>query len=75
MTAAWLQIYDVLKPNKNFSKAKADAPRITVCLASGSMLPYCSQIQQLQQIAAPLPLYFARVSGGEVSFHSLSMQA
>ncbi|KAL0042267.1 hypothetical protein WJX77_007990 [Trebouxia sp. C0004] len=64
-------VYDVLKPNKQFSKGKPDAPKLAVCLSTGSNLPSCSIVQHLLTVVAPLPLQFARVSGGEVSFHSL----
>lgn len=64
-------VYDVLKPNKRFSKGNPDAPKLAVCLSTGSNIPSCSVVQHLHNVVAPLPLQFARVSGGEVSFHSL----
>ena len=66
-----MQVYDVLKPNKRFSKGNPDAPKLAVCLSTGSNIPSCSIVQHLHNVVAPLPLQFARVSGGEVSFHSL----
>ena len=68
------QVYDVLKPNKRFSKGNPDAPKLAVCLSTGSNIPSCSIVQHLHNVVAPLPLHFARVSGGEVSFHSLHSQ-
>ncbi|DBA85251.1 TPA: hypothetical protein ACH3X2_005951 [Trebouxia sp. C0005] len=64
-------VYDVLKPNKRFSKGNPDAPKLAVCLSTGTNIPSCSIVQHLHTVVAPLPLQFARVSGGEVSFHSL----
>ena len=66
-----VQVYDVLRPNKNFSKSKPDIPQLVVALASGDFVPSLHTITALQHAASPLPLQFARVSGGEVSFHSL----
>ena len=65
------QVYDVLKPNKRFSKGNPDAPKLAVCLSTDNNIPSCSIVQHLHNVVAPLPLQFARVSGGEVSFHSL----
>ena len=65
------QVYDVLKPNKRFSKGNPDAPKLAVCLSTGNNIPSCSIVQHLHTVVAPLPLHFARASGGEVSFHSL----
>lgn len=65
------QVYDVLKPNKRFSKGNPDAAKLAVCLSTGNNIPSCSIVQHLHNLVAPLPLQFARVSGGEVSFHSL----
>ena len=68
-----LQVYDVLKPNKHFRKGSPDDPRLVVCLATGPIVPSFKVIQHLQllQQMSPLPLQFARVAGGEVSFHSV----
>lgn len=63
--------YEVLKPNKRFSKGNPDPSKFVICLASGVNLPACNVVRSLQETAAPLPLQFARVSGGEVSFHNL----
>ncbi|KAA6429170.1 MAG: hypothetical protein FRX49_00566 [Trebouxia sp. A1-2] len=63
-------VYDVLKPNKRFSKGNPDAPKLAVCLSTGTNIPSCSIVQHLHTVVAPLPLQFARVSGGEVSFHT-----
>ena len=66
-----LQVYDVLKPNKHFSKGKPDDPRLAVCLATSAYVPTRSVLQHLQDQVSPVPLQFARVAGGEVSFHSI----
>ena len=66
-----LQVYDVLKPNKHFSKGRPDDPRLVVCLSTCTFAPSLSVIQHLQQQAHPLPLQFAKVAGGEVSFHGI----
>ena len=66
-----MQIYHVFKPNKHFSKNKPDAPQLAVALAEGDFLPTFSTMTTLQRAVSPLPLQFARVSGGEVSFHSV----
>lgn len=66
-----LQVYDVLKPNKQFRRGSPDDPRLVVCLATGSNVPSFRVIQHLQQRVLPLPLQFARVAGGQVSFHSM----
>lgn len=65
-----LQVYDVLKPNKHFSKGNPDKPRLVVCLATSAFVPTRSVLQHLQDQVSSLPLQFARVAGGEVSFHS-----
>lgn len=66
-----MQVYDVLKPNKRFSKGNPDGPKLAVCFSSGSNVPARDIMHHLQAAVAPLHLQFARVSGGEVSFHSL----
>ena len=71
MAMLCLQVYDVLKPNKRFRKGSPDDPRLVVCLATGPVVPSFRVIQHLQQRLSPLPLQFARVAGGEVSFHSV----
>ena len=60
-----------MRPNKHFSKNKPDVPKVVIALDTGDMLPMLSTIARLQQAVSPLPLQFARVCGGEVSFHSL----
>lgn len=67
----YLQVYDVLKPNKHFRKGSPDDPRLVVCLAIGPVVPSFRVMHHLQQLLSPLPLQFARVAGGEVSFHSI----
>ena len=71
MNMLYLQVYDVLKPNKHFRKGSPDDPRLVVCLATGHDVPFFRVIQHLQQLLSPLPLQFARVAGGEVSFHNI----
>lgn len=66
-----MQVYHVLKPNKRFSRNKPDAPQLVVALATGNYLPSLGAFTRLQGAVESLPLQFARVSGGEVSFHSL----
>lgn len=65
-----LQVYDVLRPNKHFSKNKPDGPQLVVALATGDYVPQLSVLSEMQLAVGPLPLQLARVSGGEVSFHS-----
>ena len=66
-----LQVYDVLKPNKQFSKASPDAPKYVVCLATSPLVPTFRVMQHLRERVTPLSFQFARVAGGEVSFHSI----
>ena len=68
---ACLQVYDVLKPNKHFRKGSPDDPRLVICLATGPNVPCFRVIQHLQQRVSPLPVQFATVAGGKVSFHSV----
>ncbi|KAL3160775.1 hypothetical protein ABBQ38_009187 [Trebouxia sp. C0009 RCD-2024] len=64
-------VYDVLKPNKHFSKGNPDDPKLVVCLSTGPCVPTFRVMQQLQQQVSPLPLQYAKVAGGEVAFHSM----
>ena len=66
-----MQVYDVLKPNKQFRRGSPDDPRLVICLTTGSNVPCFPVIQHLRQQVSPLPLQFARVAGGQVSFHSI----
>ena len=66
-----MQVYDVLKPNKHFSKGNPDAPKLVVCLSTGPCIPPFRVLQLLQQEVSPLPLQYAKVAGGEVAFHSM----
>lgn len=71
MRVWYLQVYDVLKPNKHFSKGNPDDPKLVVCLSTGPCVPTFRVMQQLQQQVSPLPLQYAKVAGGEVAFHSM----
>ncbi|XP_019641216.1 PREDICTED: tRNA-splicing endonuclease subunit Sen54-like [Branchiostoma belcheri] len=65
--------YDVFLPDSHFKKSKPGRPNLRVCVQRFSdAAPELALIVQLNQLSSPVPLLWAVVDNGDISFYSFT---
>lgn len=70
MLDAWLQVYDVFKPNSKFSRKRPDPVAFRVAMAA-KRFPALWQMHHLHKMSEDVPVRLACVNGADVSFVEL----
>eukprot|EP01112_Ceratiomyxa_fruticulosa_P016468 TRINITY_DN4985_c0_g1_i1.p1 TRINITY_DN4985_c0_g1~~TRINITY_DN4985_c0_g1_i1.p1 ORF type:complete len:505 (-),score=137.25 TRINITY_DN4985_c0_g1_i1:29-1495(-) len=60
--------FNVYKPDSGFTKKKPGLPSFTLCVSRYNEALSLSDLRHLNSLSSPIPLQFAIVSGGDVTF-------